>query len=227
MEYGRWLFAQECVFLSGAVSYSGIPDSDLPEVAFAGRSNVGKSTLVNRVTNRKSLARTSSTPGRTRQINFFQLRDKMILADLPGYGYARASKAEVRNWTRLIYSYLRGRPNLRRVCLLIDARREIGKADEQVMQSLDLAAVSYQVILTKCDKVKPGTLQDVATRVSEIISRRPAAHPRVLCTSALRSEGVQELRADLARIVPTSQENNQLAGDNRDRSTGTQPDTSP
>ncbi len=201
IERGRWLFAQDCVFVAGAVDHAGLPEAALPEVAFAGRSNVGKSSLINALTGRRALARISNTPGRTRQINFFRLRDRLMLADLPGYGYARASKSEIRNWTKLIFAYLRGRPTLRRVCLLIDARHGIKDSDEGVMRRLDDAAVSYQIVLTKCDKVRAGELQQIEAGVSARIGRRVAAHPHVLRTSAIRPESMVDLRAELALLA--------------------------
>ena len=201
IEDGRWLFAGECEFVAGAATYDGLPDALLPEVAFAGRSNVGKSSLVNALTGRRSLARTSNAPGRTRQINFFVLRDALMMADLPGYGYARAPKSDIRNWTSLVFAYLRGRPTLRRVCLLIDARHGIRNADEDVMRDLDRAAVSYQVVLTKCDKVKPEPLSDVAESAGRRTAAHPAAHPEILRTSAVRSDGIESLRAELASLA--------------------------
>ena len=203
IERGRWLFAQDCVFVAGAADYAGLPEAELPEVAFAGRSNVGKSSLINALTGRRTLARTSNTPGRTRQVNFFRLRDRLMLADLPGYGYARASKSEIRNWTKLIFAYLRGRPTLRRVCLLVDARHGIRDSDEDVMRRLDAAAVSYQIVLTKCDKVRPGDQARVEAGVSERAGRHVAAHPRILRTSAIRPESVADLRAELALLAVT------------------------
>ncbi len=201
IEDGRWLFAGECEFVAGAATYDGLPDALLPEVAFAGRSNVGKSSLVNALTGRRSLARTSNAPGRTRQINFFVLRDALMMADLPGYGYARAPKSDIRNWTSLVFAYLRGRPTLRRVCLLIDARHGIRNADEDVMRDLDRAAVSYQVVLTKCDKVKPEPLSDAAAAAGRRTAAHPAAHPEILRTSAVRSDGIELLRAELASLA--------------------------
>lgn len=203
IERGRWLFAQDCVFVAGAADYAGLPEAALPEVAFAGRSNVGKSSLINALTGRRALARISNTPGRTRQVNFFRLRDRLMLADLPGYGYARASKSEIRNWTKLIFAYLRGRPTLRRVCLLIDARHGIKDSDEDVMRRLDDAAVSYQVVLTKCDKVRPGELQRIEAGVSARIGRHVAAHPYIQRTSAIRPESMADLRAELALLAAT------------------------
>ncbi|MCY4065501.1 MAG: ribosome biogenesis GTP-binding protein YihA/YsxC, partial [Rhodospirillaceae bacterium] len=158
LEAGRLLFAQECSFVAGVVQVGGLPPDALPEVAFAGRSNVGKSSLINALTNRKALARTSNTPGRTQQINFFDLGGRLCLVDLPGYGYARASKDKVRRWNALIRDYLRGRASLRRVCLLIDARRGLTPGDREIMGLLDASAVSYQIVLTKSDKLHESEL---------------------------------------------------------------------
>ena len=201
IECGRWLFAQECVFVSGAANYDGVPEADLPEIAFVGRSNVGKSSLINALAGRKTLARTSNTPGRTQQINFFRLQDALMLADLPGYGYAKASKTEIKRWTRLIFDYLRGRPSLRRVCLLIDARHGLKDKDIEVMKDLDEAAVSYQIVLTKCDKVKPGALMRLTDSTSSRITKHVAAHPTIIRTSSLRNEGIEALRAELAMMA--------------------------
>lgn len=201
IECGRWLFAQECVFVSGAANYDGVPEADLPEIAFVGRSNVGKSSLINALAGRKTLARTSNTPGRTQQINFFRLQDALMLADLPGYGYAKASKTEIKRWTRLIFDYLRGRPSLRRVCLLIDARHGLKDKDIGVMEDLDEAAVSYQIVLTKCDKVKPGALMRLTDSTSSRIAKHVAAHPTIIRTSSLRNEGIEALRAELAMMA--------------------------
>ena len=200
-ERGRWLFAQDCAFVTSAADLEGLPVARLPEVAFAGRSNVGKSSLVNALTGRRALARTSNTPGRTRQINFFRLRDALMLADLPGYGYARAAKSEIRSWTALVHAYLRGRSTLRRVCLLIDSRRGTKESDELVIQVLDAAAVSYQIVLTKCDKTKPGELARIEEATAERIARRAAAHPEIVRTSALRPDTVAALRAELASLA--------------------------
>jgi GTP-binding protein len=204
LERGRRLFAASCRFLGGAASLRQIPVSDLPEVAFAGRSNVGKSSLINALTGRKMLARTSNTPGRTQQINFFDLGGRLILADLPGYGYAAAPKATVERWTHLVEAYLRGRARLRRALLLIDARHGILAADHQVMALLDRAAVSYQVVLTKGDKVAPSRLAELATQVEAALAVHAAAHPYVLATSATKNLGIAELRAVLAELVEPS-----------------------
>ena len=158
LEDGRKLFAGDCTFLLGAAALSQVPESGLPEIAFAGRSNVGKSSLVNALTGRKTLARISDTPGRTQQLNFFDIGQRFILADLPGYGYARAPKRDVDAWTDLVKAYLMGRPQLRRVCMLVDSRHGLKTNDLEVMKDLDEAAVSYQIIMTKADKVKETAL---------------------------------------------------------------------
>lgn len=200
--FGEWLFAQHCDFIISAASYSQFPDAALPEVAFAGRSNVGKSSLINALTGRKSLARVSNTPGRTQQINFFTLGEWLMLADLPGYGYARAPKETVQQWTRLVKAYLKGRQALRRTCLLVDARHGLKDVDRSIMDLLDEAAQSYQVTLTKCDKIKNLDLTDLLARTSKELAARPAAHPEIIATSAKTGIGVQDLRAALADFVP-------------------------
>lgn len=201
IEAGRLLFAQECRFLRGVVRLEGLPPPELPEIAFAGRSNVGKSSLLNALTGRKTLARTSNTPGRTREINFFELGGRLMLVDLPGYGYARASKAQVAGWTRLVRDYLAGRPNLRRLCLLIDARHGLKDSDREVMDLLDQAAVSYQVVLTKCDKVPDQLLAQMIEALAEELRRHVACHPEVAVTSALKGTGIEALRARLAALA--------------------------
>ena len=204
LEWGRWLFAQECGFTMGAASPDQVPDTDLPEIAFAGRSNVGKSSLINALCGRKGLARISRTPGRTQQLNFFVLGDRLSLADLPGYGYAHASKASIGQWTRLVITYLKGRAQLRRACLLVDARRGIGDADRDVMELLDGAAVAYQVVLTKCDKVTGAGLADLGRTVAGELATHPAAHPLAVATSARAGTGFAELRAELAALAAPS-----------------------
>jgi GTP-binding protein len=201
LEAGRKLFAQECRFVTGAADYDGLPADGLPEVAFAGRSNVGKSSLINALTGRKTLARTSNTPGRTRQINFFDLGGRLMLVDLPGYGYARAAKTEIRGWTRLIESYLKGRVGLRRLCLLIDGRHGLKPTDDELMKLLDAAAVPYRIVLTKCDKVRAAELDARATAIVEALARHPAALPDPLATSAIKGTGIALLRADLAALA--------------------------
>ena len=201
LERGRWLFAQESVFVSGAADYEGVPDTRIPEIAFVGRSNVGKSSLINALTGRKTLARTSNTPGRTQQINFFSLVDALMLADLPGYGYAKASKVDIARWTTMIFDYLRGRPPLRRVCLLIDARHGLKDSDIDVMKDLDNSAVSFQIVLTKCDKVKAAALDKLLADTQTRIAKHVAAHPMVIQTSSAKGTGIEFLRAELAMIA--------------------------
>lgn len=202
IEAGRKLFAGECTFLLGAAGLGQIPDSGMPEIAFAGRSNVGKSSLVNALTGRKTLARTSHTPGRTQQVNFFDLSNRLMIADLPGYGYAKAPKDQVAKWTRLVNAYLKGRQQLMRVLVLIDARHGIKDVDREIMKMLDTAAVSYQVILTKVDKVKAGPLDKLLENVHGELARHVAAHPIVRCTSSAKKIGIEDLRAELARLAP-------------------------
>ena len=201
-EAGRLLFAQACEFVAGAAKEEQLPTLGLPEVAFAGRSNVGKSSLVNALTARRTLARVSSTPGRTRQINFFDLGGRLMLVDLPGYGYAKAAKGEIKAWTGLVRSFLRGRGGLRRVCLLIDSRHGPKPADEDVMALLDEAAVVFQVVLTKCDK--PGEEAAVAmaeTLARELAGRHPAMYPQAFPTSARSGFGIAALRAELTTLA--------------------------
>ncbi|MDO8839099.1 MAG: ribosome biogenesis GTP-binding protein YihA/YsxC [Parvibaculum sp.] len=205
LEAGRWLFAQTCSFVRGAVDMEGLPPGDMAEVAFAGRSNVGKSSLVNALTGRKTLARTSNTPGRTKELNFFVLgaenRPAIMLADLPGYGYARETRTRVEQWTDLVMSYLRGRATLRRVLLLIDARHGLKANDSEVMALLDEAAVSYQIVLTKTDKLKSGELEKRLGEVEAGIRAHVAAHPRVIATSSETGTGIAELRAEIASLA--------------------------
>ena len=203
MENGRVLFAGTCDFLLSVTNMNQVPESELVEVAFAGRSNVGKSTLINALTGRKTLARTSNTPGRTRQVNFFDLAGQLMLVDLPGYGYARAPKTEIAEWTTLIEDYLRGRSQLRRVCLLVDARHGPKETDRQAMALLDQSAVPYQIVLTKCDKLKGGGLQARLGEVINELSKHTAAHPNVLATSSRKGNGISELQAHLAALAVT------------------------
>lgn len=202
LESGRLLFAGPCDFLVSAADENDLPNlGGGTEVAFAGRSNVGKSSLLNALTGRKTLARTSNTPGRTRLLNFFSLGGRLILVDLPGYGYARASKTDIARWTQLTRGYLKGRPQLRRVCLLVDARHGIKSSDRQVMEELDTAAVSYQIVLTKADKMKPGPLGRMIAETEAAVARNPAAHPQCLVTSSESGAGIPELRAALAALA--------------------------
>jgi len=202
IEAGRKLFAQTCDFVTGAASHDGLPAAALVEVAFAGRSNVGKSSLINALTGRRTLARISNTPGRTQQINFFDLGGRLMLVDLPGYGYARAPRAEIDAWTDLVNAYLAGRPTLRRICLLIDARHGAKDNDRRVMAMLDTAAVTYQAVLTKADKkVKAAALDDVVTALGGELARHAAAHPEIAVTSAQSGDGIADLRATLAALV--------------------------
>jgi GTP-binding protein len=201
IEAGRRLFAKECRFVTAAADPGGIPEAELPEVAFAGRSNVGKSSLLNALTGRRALARISNIPGRTRLLNFFALGTRLMLVDLPGYGYARASRRQIAAWTALIDAYLRGRAGLRRVCLLIDARRGPSANDREMMGRLDAAAVPYQAVLTKADKVKGAELAALCTALGEELARHPAAYPEIAVTSAKDKTGIAELRASLARLA--------------------------
>jgi GTP-binding protein len=199
-EAGRRLFAQECRFIAGSTTAEAMPSPGLPEVAFAGRSNVGKSSLVNALTGRRTLARVSRTPGRTQQVNFFELGGRLILVDLPGYGFAAVARGQSGAWTRLIARYLKGRPSLRRLCLLIDSRLGLKESDRNTMAELDRAALSYQVVLTKADKANPGELTSRAAAIESEIARHAAAHPTVMVTSAYTGQGMEELRAGLALL---------------------------
>lgn len=185
----------------GAVDLKSLPTTELPEVAFAGRSNVGKSTLLNAVTGRKSLARASNTPGRTRELNFFNLDDRLMLVDLPGYGYARTSRNLVERWTKLTRAYLKGRAKLARCFLLIDGRHGIKPIDLEIMDEFDQAAVVYQIILTKGDKVKQADRQTLVTRTQSAISKRPAAHPEILLISSFTGDGIAKLRGQMADLA--------------------------
>jgi GTP-binding protein len=200
---GEALFKGPCTFVKGVVSIEDLPKDGRPEIAFAGRSNVGKSSLINALTGRTSLARVSVTPGRTRELNYFTLgKDAALyLVDMPGYGYARASKAAIKGWTRLIGDYLKGRRELKRLYLLIDARHGIKPNDEETMKLLDEAAVSYQVVLTKADKPKASELAAVQAKVASALAKHPAAYPQVLTTTARMGGGIKELRAAIAALA--------------------------
>ncbi|MGC2857027.1 ribosome biogenesis GTP-binding protein YihA/YsxC [Novispirillum sp. DQ9] len=201
LEAGRKLFSRPCTFVMGAVDVRALPAPALPEICFAGRSNVGKSSLINAVTGQKGLARTSDTPGRTQELNFFVIQDRLSICDLPGYGYARAPKDRVKKWTSMVRGYLRGRPNLRRVLLLIDSRHGIKDNDREIMDMLDEAAVNYQVVLTKTDKPKAGELADLMARTVEELKTHVAAHPVLMQTSSEKGRGIAELRAELVQLA--------------------------
>ena len=203
---GESLFKGPCTFVKGVVAIDGLPNDGKPEIAFAGRSNVGKSSLINALTGRTSLARVSVTPGRTRELNFFTLgKDEVFyLVDMPGYGYAKASKAQVKGWTRLIRDYLRGRRELKRVFLLIDARHGLKDNDRDTMTLMDEAAISYQAVLTKADKPKAAELAKIIKTVAAELAKRPAAYPEVIVTSARTGSGIPELRAAIASLAPNA-----------------------
>lgn len=197
LEAARVFFAHPVSFMMGAAAMDGLPPADLPEVAFAGRSNVGKSSLINAVTGRTHLARASTAPGRTREINFFVADDTLRLVDLPGYGFAKVSRETKNKFQNLGRAYLRGRPNLKRAYLLIDSRHGLKDVDLEAMEAFDLAAVSYQIVLTKADKLKPRDIIQVSAETLRKIAKRPAAFPRVLATSAEKGQGIPELRAEI------------------------------
>ncbi len=197
IEAARKLFAGDCDFMLGVAELGQLPTADMPEIAFAGRSNVGKSTLVNALTGRKTLAKTSNTPGRTQQLNFFNLGQTLYMVDMPGYGYAKVSKDKRDNWTQLIFDYLRGRPNLRCVFILIDSRHGLKDSDIYLMKMLDETAVQYRIILTKNDKVKDQELAQITSEIKASIKKHAAAYPYVLATSANKGTGLAEFRAVL------------------------------
>ena len=201
IEAGRRVFAAECRFVYAAQRLDQLPAPTAPEVAFAGRSTVGKSSLLNALTGRRSLARVSAEPGRTRQLNFFDLGGRLTLVDMPGYGYARAGKAVKQDWQGMMFDYLRGRASLRRVMLLLDARIEVKQADRAVMEMLDRAAVTFQLVLTKVDGIKAAALSDKQGETMALARAHPAAHPDVLQTSSETSEGIAELRAAIAELA--------------------------
>ena len=201
LEAGRLLFARDVTFMLSAVSLDTLPPARLPEICFAGRSNVGKSSLINALTNRKGLARASNTPGRTRELNYFNVDERLFVVDLPGYGYAKASKSDIARWTKLTREFLFGRASLRRVFLLIDSRHGIKDSDLELMGMLDETAVTYQLIMTKIDKLKKGELEKVLAKTQTVIARRPAAFPDIMCTSSEKKRGLNELRAEIATLA--------------------------
>jgi len=201
IEIGRLLFAKPSGFTWAAAKASDLPPMKAPEIAFAGRSNVGKSSLVNALTGRRTLARTSHTPGRTQQLNFFALGEALMLVDMPGYGYAAVGKEKIAAWTETVRDYLRGRANLQRVYLLIDSRHGFKAADEEIMDLLDKAATSYQVALTKTDQLRPAELATRLSATEAALARRPAAYPEVLATSSAKGTGVEAMRAAIARLL--------------------------
>ncbi|MSO73091.1 MAG: YihA family ribosome biogenesis GTP-binding protein [Rhodospirillaceae bacterium] len=201
IEAGRRLFAQQCEFQRGVLELDQMPDAILPEITFAGRSNVGKSSLINALTGRKALARTSVTPGRTQEINFFALGGRLMLTDLPGYGFAQAPKDKVEAWTNFIRRYLKGRPSLRRALILIDSRHGLKDVDRKIMELMDDSAVNYQIVMTKTDKVKPEALALSRAAIALELGKHVAAHPDILVTSAAEGFGLAEVRAALSELA--------------------------
>jgi GTP-binding protein len=201
VEAGRRLFTQQCGFMRGVLELAQMPEGQLPEITFAGRSNVGKSSLINALCGRRDLARTSDTPGRTQEINFFDLGGRLTITDLPGYGFAKAPKDKVDTWTGFIRLYLKGRPNLRRALVLIDSRHGFKDSDRAIMKLMDDSAVNYQIVMTKADKVKPGALSATRAAIARELTEHVAAHPDVLVTSAADGFGLADVRAALSELA--------------------------
>ena len=202
IETGRKLCVGSVEFVLGAASLAQLPDGNRPEIAFAGRSNVGKSSLINAVLNRKNMARSSAEPGKTRELNYFDIGEGTFwLVDLPGFGYAKVSREQQAKWVQLTKRYLRGRANLRRVFLLVDSRRGLMDTDLETMRMLDTAAVNYQIVLTKVDKIKKSALEKVTTKIEAALKKHPAAHPIPRATSAEKGYGIPELRAEIGQLV--------------------------
>ena len=199
-EAGRLLFARESTFVKGVVAMSGLPPADRIEVCFAGRSNVGKSTLINALTGTKALARASNTPGRTQEINYFNQGPDLYLVDLPGYGYANAPLPVVEKWQRLLKQYLSGRPTLRRAFVLIDVRHGVKDVDDQILRLLDTSAVTFQCVLTKVDKVKAKDMENTLKQVRAALAKPPAAYPEIVLTSSEKGDGIETLRAIIASL---------------------------
>ena len=197
LEPGRKLFAGPCDFMLSVANLNQLPEAILPEIALVGRSNVGKSTLVNALTNRKTLAKTSNTPGRMQQLNYFNLGQRLYMVDMPGYGYAKVSKTKRNEWNILIRDYLRGRPTLRCVLILVDSRHGLKESDIELMKMLDETAVSYRIVLTKSDKVKNRELEKTISWIKAILKNHMAAYPEILATSSIKSGGLAELRAEI------------------------------
>jgi len=201
VEAGRLLFAGEWNFVSAASSLDSLPAMAAPEIAFAGRSNVGKSSLINALTGRRALARTSNTPGRTQQLVFFGDPERLVVVDMPGYGYAAAAKSKVAAWTTLIHDYLHGRATLARVYVLVDARHGLKIVDDAILDTLGKAAVSHEIVLTKCDQVGEAELAERIEAVKAAMRKRPAAFPDLIATSARTGDGIAQLRAAIARLL--------------------------
>ena len=201
LEAGRKLFCLPCNFVLSVANLNQLPDSLLNEVAFVGRSNVGKSSLINALCNNKNIAKTSATPGRTQQLNFFNLGEKIHLVDLPGYGFAKAPPEEVKKWQNIMSLYLQGRPQLRRVFLMVDSRHGIKKVDEDIMEMLDKSAVTYQIVLTKIDKIGSQALNKIVKETEDILKNHAAAYPHTITTSSEKKTGLENLRAEIALLI--------------------------